>query len=115
MTVTEINSHVFLFVPFAFEEFRNVTSKNTPTVFDFWASGCGRCKAVAPIFEEASNGVNGAEFYKLNVDMVPDAAQEVGVYAMPTFMVFKDGAKLNEVVGANSAKLHQLVEQAPSL
>jgi thioredoxin 1 len=40
-------------------------------------------------------------FYKIDVDEVPDVAQDLGIRAMPTFLVFKDGEKVDEVVGAN--------------
>lgn len=54
----------------------------------------------------------GAHFIKLDVDDVPDVAQELGIRAMPTFIVFKNGEKLNEVVGANPKALLAAVEAA---
>lgn len=56
-----------------------------------------------------SNNYPDARFYKLDVDEVPDVAQELGVRAMPTFIVFKDGEKVGEVVGANAKALEGLV------
>lgn len=58
-----------------------------------------------------SNNFPDARFYKLDVDEVPDVAQELGVRAMPTFMVFKNGEKVGEVVGANQKALEALVEK----
>ena len=58
-----------------------------------------------------SNNFPDARFYKLDVDEVPDVAQELGVRAMPTFMVFKDGEKIGEVVGANEKALAALVQK----
>ena len=56
-----------------------------------------------------SNNYPNARFYKLDVDEVPDVAHELGVRAMPTFIVFKDGEKVGEVVGANAKALEALV------
>lgn len=56
-----------------------------------------------------SNNNPEARFYKLDVDEVPDVAQELGVRAMPTFMVFRGGEKVGEVVGANQKALEALV------
>lgn len=53
-----------------------------------------------------------ARFYKLDVDEVPDVAQELGVRAMPTFLLFRDGEKIGEVVGANEKALSAAVEKA---
>jgi thiol-disulfide isomerase/thioredoxin len=51
-----------------------------------------------------------ARFYKLDVDEVPDVAQELSVRAMPTFMLFKDGEKVGEVVGANPTALETAIK-----
>ena len=58
-----------------------------------------------------SNSYPAARFYKLDVDEVPDVAQELAVRAMPTFMVFRGGEKVGEVVGANQKALEALVEK----
>lgn len=51
-----------------------------------------------------------AHFAKLDVDEVPDVAQELGIRAMPTFLIFKDGEKVKEVVGANPQALKLAIE-----
>ena len=50
-----------------------------------------------------------ARFLKVDVDEVPAVAQEYSVKAMPTFMVFKNGEKVQEVVGANVKALENAV------
>lgn len=50
-----------------------------------------------------------AKFFKLDVDEVPDVAQELGIRAMPTFLIFKDGEKVSEVVGANPKALEAAI------
>lgn len=49
-------------------------------------------------------------FYKLDVDEVPEVAQELSVRAMPTFLLFKDGEKVGEVVGANPTALETAIK-----
>jgi thioredoxin 1 len=51
-------------------------------------------------------------FVKVNVDEAEDISQEYGIRAMPTFILFKDGEKVNEVVGADPGKVEQLVQSA---
>lgn len=53
-----------------------------------------------------------ARFFKLDVDEVPDVAQELGIRAMPTFLLFKDGERVGEVVGANKKALEAAIEKA---
>ena len=55
---------------------------------------------IAPKVVEFSNQYTNAHFYKIDVDEVPDVAQELGIRAMPTILYFKNGEKIGEVVGA---------------
>lgn len=57
-----------------------------------------------------SDSYPDARFYKLDVDEVPEVAQELSVRAMPTFMLFKDGNKVGEVVGANPTALETAIK-----
>ncbi|KAL9098486.1 MAG: hypothetical protein Q9163_005860 [Psora crenata] len=78
-------------------------------IIDCMATWCGPCKAIAPKIVEFSNQYPAARFYKIDVDELPDIAQELGVRAMPTFVVFKNGEKINEVVGANPKAIEAAV------
>ncbi|KAK2803276.1 thioredoxin trx1 [Onygenales sp. PD_10] len=69
-------------------------------VIDCFATWCGPCKAIAPKIVEYSEKYPQVGFYKIDVDEVPALAQELGVRAMPTFLFFKDGQKVDEVLGA---------------
>jgi thioredoxin 1 len=46
------------------------------------------------------------------VDEVPDLAQELGIRAMPTFIIFKNGEKVGEIIGANPRELKQAIGKA---
>lgn len=59
-----------------------------------------------------SDEFTGAHFVKIDVDEVPDVAQELGIRAMPTFVVFKNGEKIQEVVGANPKALEAAIKAA---
>ena len=50
-------------------------------------------------------------FYKLDIDEVPDVAQELGIRAMPTFVFFKNGEKVGEVVGANPKAIEAGIQE----
>lgn len=45
------------------------------------------------------------------MDEVPDLAQELGIRAMPTFLLFKGGEKVDEVVGANPKAIEAAIQK----
>lgn len=53
----------------------------------------------------------GLRFVKIDVDEVPDLSQDLGIRAMPTFLIFKNGEKVEEVVGANPNALTAAVKK----
>jgi thioredoxin 1 len=50
-------------------------------------------------------------FAKIDVDELPEVSQDLGIRAMPTFMIFKDGEKADELVGANPNGLVTLLDK----
>jgi len=98
----------------------NITTKDAFTeslksdvvVLDCFATWCGPCKVIAPQVSKFSDEFPSAHFIKLDVDEVPDVAQELGIRAMPTFIIFKNGEKSAEIVGANPQALRAAIEKA---
>ncbi|GAM85032.1 hypothetical protein ANO11243_030350 [Dothideomycetidae sp. 11243] len=87
-----------------------IGDKDTLIVLDCFATWCGPCKVIAPQVVKFSDTYTNAKFYKLDVDEVPDVAQELGIRAMPTFLLFKNGEKVGEVVGANPKALESAIQ-----
>ncbi|CAI4210926.1 unnamed protein product [Parascedosporium putredinis] len=85
------------------QEWEALLAEGKPIVVDFHAVWCGPCKAIAPIYEKASEDTANANvtFAKIDVDEVSDVTRELGVTAMPTFILLKNGSKAGEVQGAN--------------
>ena len=60
-------------------------------VVDFWASWCGPCKKLAPIYEEVSEEIEDVNFGKVNMEEHSDLATKYQVSALPTLLIIKDG------------------------
>ncbi|XP_005996498.1 thioredoxin [Latimeria chalumnae] len=80
-------------------------------VVDFFAEWCGPCKMIAPKIEALSKTYTNVVFLKVDVDEAEDVAQHYEITAMPTFIFFKDGKKLEVFCGANADKLVQKIEE----
>ncbi len=70
-------------------------------VFDFFATWCGPCKAMAPAMEQMEKKYAGKiEFRKIDVDQEPELAQQYNITGVPTIVVLSaDGKILDSTVG----------------
>jgi thioredoxin 1 len=85
-------------------------------VVDVWADWCGPCKMFAPIFDASSDENPDIVFGKLDSDAEPELSGALGVQAIPTLMVFRDGIGLFSQAGAlPKPALDDLLSQARAL
>lgn len=83
-----------------FEE--EVTNYQGTVLIDFWATWCGPCKMIAPTIEEIAEECKDVKVCKVNVDEELKLAMKYGVSSIPTLMVFKDGRRMNQMVGLST-------------
>ncbi|KAF1944754.1 thioredoxin-domain-containing protein [Clathrospora elynae] len=94
--------------------FRTLLNAHTYLIADFYATWCPPCKQIAPIYNQLSATYSTPgqfAFVKVNVDEQREIAGQYGVTAMPTFMLFKGGKKVEEVRGADVRGLKGVVER----
>ena len=80
------------------EDFNDIVS-NGKVVVDFFATWCGPCKMLGPVFEKVSDEVNDVKFVKLDVDKFNDIAREYGVMSIPTLILFENGKEVKKEIG----------------
>jgi thioredoxin 2 len=68
---------------------------------EFWTSWCGACRMVAPAIDELAREKAGLlKVAKVNVDHEPSLGARFGIKATPTFLLYQNGRKVNEIAGA---------------
>ena len=82
-------------------ELEELLASSEKTVFcDFWASWCGPCRMLAPVFEELSQKYGGqAVFVKVDVDENEAAAIKYGISSIPNIIAFKGGKPVANQLG----------------
>jgi thioredoxin 1 len=80
---------------------KEVLESEMPVLVDFWATWCAPCRALGPIIEEIAQEFEGKfKIGKLNVDENEEIAQAYQIFSVPTLIIFKQGQKIDEKVGA---------------
>jgi len=71
------------------------------SVVDFGATWCGPCQALAPVIEDLAGeyAEKGVKIAKVDVDESQDLAARFGVMSVPTIIFFKDGQKVDSLLG----------------
>ncbi|MBI2572736.1 thioredoxin [Candidatus Woesearchaeota archaeon] len=80
--------------------FEKEINGNIPIIVDFWASWCGPCKMLAPIFEQVSKEFEGKlKFAKISTEEYQDIASEQSITGIPCLIIFNRGEEVDRIVG----------------
>lgn len=70
---------------------QEVLKSSQPVVVDVFATWCGPCKMMAPLFEDLSGELTQYKFAKINIDEEREIAIQYNVSSIPTFLFIKGG------------------------
>lgn len=82
------------------ETLDQVINSPIPVIIDVYATWCGPCQMMKPIFEQLAQEHQGKYlFAELNVDEFREQAIALNVSSVPTFIFMKDGKVVGRETG----------------
>lgn len=81
------------------QEYEALAVSSDLLVIDFYATWCGPCKMLAPVFEEVAAKYPDATFVKVNVDEEEELARKFRISLIPTLVFVKNGEAVKTTTG----------------
>ena len=79
---------------------QEVEESTLPVVLDIYATWCGPCQQMEPVFEELEKELSSkCKFAKLSVDEARSLSIKYGVTSVPTFIFIKNNQVKNKETG----------------
>ena len=86
--------------------------KDTLAIIKFSAQWCGPCRQMEKTIESIESDVNNVKFYNIDVDELPELAEEFEVMSIPVLLFYKGSLQVDRTLGGlPETKLREKIEE----
>ena len=95
------------------ELFTSAVSADKPVLVEFWAPWCTYCRRIAPALSKVDAQYSDTlTIGQVNIDDVPELAQQEGIELIPTMIIYRNGEALGSIVAPESkAKIDSFIQE----
>jgi thioredoxin 1 len=86
-----------------------IATCTTLVVVDVFTTWCGPCKILSPKLDMMEAEFTNVKFVKVDADKMSSYADDNGVNALPTIILFKNGKEVERVTGLNEKGLRDAI------
>jgi thioredoxin 1 len=94
-------------------DWNKIQESDKPVLIDFWAEWCAPCHMMAPTFERLAEKYSDAiTFAKVDVDALPELANQFGIRSIPTLLLVRGGTEAERLIGVRpEGEVAQVLDQ----
>lgn len=95
------------------EKLQEKIKNGEKVIVELYATWCGPCKILKPIFEKVANQNNSeVQMYTMDVDSNKEVASSLGIRSVPTIMSFNSGKSVDTNIGLiQESQINELVKK----
>ena len=79
-----------------------IEKNDLPVIVDYWASWCGPCQQMAPVYNQIAQQSPELLFAKVDTEQAKSISADAGIRSIPTLIFFHQGKEINRVSGGLS-------------